>query len=283
MTELKTYHGYEGKVLLNLHDPDVLVVGYQVIRELGRNSEAGRTTYLAIQLISQQKVVIKEFSFARMVHDWSDFRPCDREMQILRKLEHPRIPRYIGFAETSEFFFLILEYKTALPLSLKQSFQPEQIKQIALSTLEILVNLQQQISPIIHRDVKPDNILVDQQLNAYLIDFGLARQKDEKVHLSTFVAGTPGFIPPEEYLGSSLTEASDLYSLGVTVICLFTHTQPRDVSSLIDHNYRFNFQNLVPQINAQFRSWLIKMVEPRRNRRYPNASAAMNALESIRL
>jgi len=283
MTELNTCYGYEDKVLLNPNYPYLSTLGYQVIRELGRNLEGGRTTYLANHIKSQQQVVIKEFSFTKMVADWSDIRTCDREMQILQKLEHPRIPRYISSFETSEFFFLVLEYKTALPLSLQPHFQLEEIKQIALSILEILVYLQEHISPIIHRDIKPDNILVDEKLNAYLIDFGLARFKDEKVDLSTFVAGTPGFIPPEEYLGNLLTEASDLYSLGVTLICLLTHIRPLDISNLIDPNYRFNFQHLVPHVRPQLRSWLMKMVEPRKNRRYANASTARISLESIRV
>lgn len=123
--------------------------------------------------------------------------------------------------------------------------------------------------------------MVDEQLNAYLVDFGLARIQGAKIALSSFVAGTPGFMPPEEQFGHSLTEASDLYSLGATLICLLTNTRSVDIGKLIDDNYRFNFQQLVPQISPHFRWWLMTMVERNRNRRYANAAIALKALEPI--
>ncbi len=203
-----------------------------------------------------------------------------REIEILQQLNHSRIPRYIDSFETPGAFYLVQEYKNAPSLGLKRSFHPEEIKQIALSILEILVYLQKQVPPIIHRDIKPENILVDEQLNAYLVDFGLARIQGAKIALSSFVAGTPGFMPPEEQFGHSLTEASDLYSLGATLICLLTNTRSVDIGKLIDDNYRFNFQQLVPQISPRFRWWLMKMVERNRKRRYANAAIALKALEA---
>jgi serine/threonine protein kinase len=261
--------------------PNFTSVGYEVIQELRRNQEGGRVTYLAKDLQSQRQVVIKEFCFASMITDWSDIKAHEREMQLLQKLQHSRIPRYLDSFELPGFFYLVLEYKNAPCLCSQNSFNPQEIKQIASSILEILVDLQQQVSPVIHRDIKPENILVDEQLNTYLIDFGLARFQNEKTYLSTLVAGTPGFIPPEEYFGHSLTQTSDLYSLGVTIICLLSHIHPRDIENLIDDNYRFNFQHLVPDISPQFRSWLMRMVEPHRHRRYVNARTALKILKSI--
>ena len=67
------------------------------------------------------------------------------------------------------------EYKNAPSLAERHSFIPEQVKQIAESVLEILVYLQNRVPSVIHRNIKPENILVDEQFNAYLIDFGFAR------------------------------------------------------------------------------------------------------------
>ncbi len=273
-------NGYKGVIPLN-HHPDFSQLGYRVIRELGRNREGGRITYLANALNSDQQVVIKEFRFASAGIDWSGVKAYEREIKILQQLNHPRIPRYVDSFETSGVFYIVQEYKDAPSLGLKRNFHPEEIKQIALSILEILVYLQKQVAPIIHRDIKPENILVDQQLNAYLVDFGLARVQGAKVSLSSFVAGTPGFMPPEEQFGHALTKASDLYSLGATLICLLTNTRPVEIGKLIDDNYRFNFQQLVPHISPRFRSWLMKMVEHNRKRRYANASVALKALEPI--
>ncbi|MEH2116219.1 serine/threonine protein kinase [Nostoc sp.] len=278
--ELGVQNGHKRVIPLN-HHPDFSKQGYQVITELGRNSEGGRITYLVNVLKSNQQVVIKEFCFTRASADLSGVKAYQREIEILQQLNHSRIPRYIDSFEIPGVFYLVQEYKNAPSLGLKCSFHPEEIKQIALSILEILVYLQKQVPPIIHRDIKPENILVDEQLNAYLVDFGLARMQGAKIALSSFVAGTPGFMPPEEQFGHSLTEASDLYSLGVTLICLLTNTRSVDIGKLIDDNYRFNFQKLVPQISPHFRSWLMRMVERNRKRRYANASVALKTLQAI--
>ena len=263
------------------HCPDFSGQGYEVIRELGRNQVEGRITYLAKVCKSDQQVVIKEFDFASTSADWSGLKTYEREMAILQQLDHPRIPRYIDSFEMPDHFYLVQEYKDAPSLGLRRSYQPEEIKQIALSILEILVYLQQRDDPIIHRDIKPANILVDAQLNAYLVDFDLARLQGVKMSLSSFASGTPGFMPPEEQLGHSLTQASDLYSLGVTLICLLTDTRSINISKLIDHKYRLNFQKLVPQLNPRFRLWLMKLLECKRKNRYANASLALKALDSI--
>lgn len=271
-----------GKGVIPLsHHPDFSQQGYQIIGELGRNTEGGRVTYLANSLNFNQQVVIKEFCFASASTDLSDVKAYEREMKILQQLNHSRIPRYIDSFEMPGFFYLVQEYKNAPSLSSKRSFHPEQIKQIALSILEILVYLQKQIPPIIHRDIKPENILVDEELNAYLVDFGLARIEGAKIALSSFVSGTPGFMPPEEQFGKPLTKASDLYSLGATLICLLTNTRSVDIGKLIDDKFRFHFQKLVPQISPRFEFWLMKMVERDRKRRYANATVALEALKPI--
>lgn len=278
--ELDVRNGYKGVIRLN-HHPDFSEQGYQVISELGRNREGGRITYLANVLNSNQQVVIKEFCFARAGADLSGVKAYQREIEMLQQLNHSRIPRYVDSFEMPRAFYLVQEYKNAPSLGLKRSFHPEEIKQIALSILEILVYLQKQVAPIIHRDIKPENILVDQELNAYLVDFGLARIQGTKIALSSFVAGTPGFMPPEEQFGHSLTEASDLYSLGATLICLLTNTRSVEIEKLIDDNYRFNFQQFVPHISPRFESWLMRIVERNRKRRYANAAIALKVLKSI--
>jgi serine/threonine protein kinase len=256
---------------------------YKVVRELGRNCEGGRITYLATEtsLNPPQPVVIKEFRFAAMGANWSGFKAYEREIELLRQLKHPRIPYYLNSFETKSGFCLVQEYKNAPSLAQRRSFTPEEIRQIALSVLEILVYLQRRVPPIIHRDIKPENILVDKQLNAYLVDFGFARIRGGQVALSSIAAGTPGFMPPEEQFGRPLTEASDLYSLGATLIGLLTGTRSVDIGQLIDDNYRFVFKEKVPQLSPRFVRWLTKLVEPNLKNRYPNATVALEALKPI--
>lgn len=262
------------------HYPDFSQQGYQVIRELGRNNEAGRIIYLASSCKSQQKVVVKEFSLVKETADWSGSTAYERETAILQQLNHPRIPRYIEAFATSEKFYLVQEYKNALPLGTKRGVSPTQVKQIAISLLEIVVYLQQQVDPIIHRDIKPENVLVDEQLNVYLVDFGLARSQSAKIALTTLSAGTPGFIPPEEQFGHSLTTASDLYSVGATLICLLTDTRAVNIGQLISDS-GLQFPKLGQHLNPCFRSWLITMVQPNWKNRYSNAAVALAVLKSI--
>lgn len=261
--------------------PDFTSHGYQIIRELGRNREAGRIIYLATDLNKERQVVTKEFRFAIAGADWSGYKAYQREIELLQQLNHPRIPRYLDSFETSSGFCLVQEYKNAPSLAERRSFTPEEIQQIAVSVLEILVYLQKRTPPLIHRDIKPDNILVDKQLNAYLIDFGFARIRGGEMALSSVAAGTVGFMPPEEQFGRSLTEASDLYSLGATLICLLTGTRSVDAGKLIDDNYRFEFKKLVPKLKPRFVEWLTKMVEPNLKNRYADAAVALAALRPI--
>jgi uncharacterized protein YjbI with pentapeptide repeats len=268
--------------------PDFSSHGYQIIREMGRNQEAGRITYLATSTPLNQgedkeqvRVIIKEFRFAIAGAEWSGFKAYQREIEVLLQLSHPRIPRYLDSFETPHGFCLVQEYKEALSLAEQSSFSNDKIKQIALSVLEILAELQKSTPPVIHWDIKPENILVDEQLNAYLVDFGFPRIRGGQLAISSVTTGTPGFIPPEEQFGHRITEASDLYSLGATLICLLTGTRSADVGKLIDDDYRFSFKHLVPKLNPRFAGWLEKMVASNVKDRYANASVALAALKRL--
>ncbi|WP_088893998.1 serine/threonine-protein kinase [Leptolyngbya ohadii] len=262
---------------------------YQILRELGRNWEGGRITYLAQAIdpseaeptTDRSPVVLKEFRFAAAENSWSGYKAHEREIEVLQQLNHPRIPRYLDSFETPSGFCLVQQYHDAPSLAERSSFTPEAIKRIAISLLEILVYLQKRTPPIIHRDIKPENILVDKQLNAYLIDFGFARIRGGELALSSVAAGTPGFIPPEEQFGRPLTAASDLYSLGATLICLLTGTRSTEIHKLLDDRYRFNLKQHLPHLNPSFIIWLSKLVEPHPKHRYPDAAAALEALRPI--
>ena len=261
--------------------PDFSDHNYQVVRELGRNREGGRISYLADGIDSNQQVVIKQFRFVQENASWQGFKAYEREIQILQEINHPRIPRYLDSFETKDGFCMVQEYKDAPSLATKKSFTPQQIKQITVSVLEILVDLQQRIPPIIHRDIKPENILVDRDDRAYLIDFGLARVNSQDQAMSSVIAGTPGFMPPEELFNRPLTKAADLYSVGATAIALLTNTPATKLSNLIDENYQFKFDHLLTGINPDFIDWLNKMVAPNLEDRFANAAHALTALKPI--
>ncbi len=264
--------------------PDFIDRQYQVQRELGHNREGGRISYLANRLDREDElVVIKQFRFLQTNANWQGFKAYEREIQFLQELNHPRIPRYLDSFQTTDGFCMVQEYKAAPTLSERRSFDRTEIKRIALSVLEILVDLQQRLPPIIHRDIKPENILVDEDCQAYLIDFGLARIEHQELAVSSIVAGTPGFMAPEELFNRPLNKSSDLYSLGVTIICLLTNTRSIDIGHLLDDNYQFEFKHLITAVNPEFIVWLERMVAPNSRDRFPNAKTAMQKLQIIDL
>jgi serine/threonine protein kinase len=258
--------------------PDFSNHHYHIEKELGCNRAGGRVTYLATSTQFEQLVVIKQFQFAKLGTSWQGYDAYLREIQLLKELNHPGIPRYIDSFQTEDGFCMVQEYKKATSLATSHSFSPDEIRHIATSTLEILIYLQNRIPPIIHRDIKPENILVGEDGNVYLIDFGFARVGEGEVGVSSVVKGTLGFMPPEQLFNRQLTEASDLYGLGMSLICLLTGTKSDCIGDLVDISYRVSFKHLVPKLNIHWVNWLEKMVEPRLKDRFPNAMVALAAM-----
>jgi len=224
--------------------------------------------------------VLKQFQFASTA-GWSVYDAYEREIQVLQGLNYPGIPHYLNSFETDDGFCLVQEYKNAPSLAKTRRFDPEEVKHIAVSLLEILIYLQNRIPPVIHRDIKPENVLVSEDLQVYLVDFGFARIGEGEVAASSVVKGTLGFMPPEQLFNRQLTEASDLYGVGATLICLLTGTKSNDIGDLIDDNYCIHFKPLVPKLSLPWIAWLDKMVQPVPANRYPNAKVALEALKPI--
>ncbi|MCC3529139.1 MAG: protein kinase [Microcoleus sp. PH2017_22_RUC_O_B] len=254
--------------------------GYQVTRELGYNSLGGRVTYLATKINTNKSVVIKQFQFAQLGASWTEYDAYEQEIKVLESLDFPGIPRYLDAFGTDSGFCMVQEYKNA-ESAIARNFSPPDIKQIAIATLEILAYLQSQKPPVIHRDIKPENLLIDDELNVYLVDFGFARLGGGNIAASSVVKGTMGFMPPEQMFNRQLTEASDLYGLGATLICLLTGTKSGDVGNLIDDNYSIHFRHLVPPLQQGWMNWLETMVAPRIQDRYKSAADALTALRSL--
>ncbi|MDY7006302.1 MAG: serine/threonine-protein kinase [Cyanobacteriota bacterium] len=261
--------------------PNFSAQSYQIIRELGHNNIGGRVTYLAQNIHSQKKVVIKQFQFAKLGATWAEYDAYEQEIEVLKSLQHPSIPKYLDSFQTIDGFCMIQEYINAESAGTFRQWQPQEIKQIAISILEILVYLQSQPQPVIHRDIKPENILIDEELNVYLVDFGFARMGGGEIAASSVVKGTMGFMSPEQMFNRRLTTASDLYSLGATLICLLTGIKSGDIGNLIDANYRIIFCHLVPPLERGWINWLEKMAEPKYTDRYENAEVALAVLRPL--
>ena len=255
---------------------EIIQKGYEIERLLAK--KAGRRTFLARNINSQELVIVKVLAFSNDF-SWEDLKLFEREAQTLQTLEHPSIPRYIDYFELDasggKTYALVQSYIKGKSLDeyLKEKgkFTEVEIKKIARSLLEILIYLHRRQPPLIHRDIKPSNIILAE--SPYLVDFGSVQTLASKAGKTVTVVGTYGYMSPEQF-GGSATAASDLYSLGATLITLATGIQPADLPQR-DMQIAFEeFANLTPG----FVEWLRWLIEPSLDRR---ASSAENALEAL--
>lgn len=261
--------------------PNFSAYGYEIVKPLGVNRYGARVTYQAVQITSQEAVVIKQFKFVSSESNWSDYKAVERELDFLKQLHHPGIPKYLDYFESEEGLCFVQEYKAAPNLSEFRSFELREIKQIASSVLEILQYLQKQTPSVVHRDLKPENILVDEDFRVYLVDFGFAKALSDELTSSSTVSGTMGFMPPEQLFNHSLSKSSDLYSLGVTLIALISGKKSSQVGELIDSQFQVDLSAIAQQITPEFYNWLETLTKPSVDERYPDAETALKKLQPL--
>lgn len=256
---------------------------YQVKQQLGKR--AGRRTLLACDLETQELVVLKLLSFCSDF-DWDDLKLFEREAETLKALNHPLIPRYLDYFEldtsNTKGFALVQTYLEAKSLQehLKagRTFSEVELKQLAKSLLEILIYLHGRQPAVVHRDLKPSNILLTNRSGnnigqVYLVDFGSVQTLAAREGGTITVVGTYGYMPQEQF-GGRTVPASDLYSLGATLITLVTGIHPADLPQK-DFRIEFESANLSPS----FAGWLRWMTEPTLERRLDSAQKALQALQ----
>ena len=260
---------------------------YQVEQSLGK--KAGRQTLLARDLQTQELVVVKLLTFNHEF-EWDYLKLFEREAETLKSLDHPAIPRYLDYFElespTYKGVALVQSYIDAKSLEqhLKagRSFSEADVHQLGRSLLEILIYLHSQQPPVIHRDIKPSNILLgDRSGNTvgqvYLVDFGSVQTLIAHEGGTITVVGTYGYMPPEQF-GGRATPASDLYSLGATLICLATGKHPADLPQT---NLQIQFKPSAA-LNESVADWLEWLTEPALDRRLQSAQEALQVLQEGR-
>ena len=260
---------------------------YQLERQLGQN--AGRETWLAKDLQKENElVVVKLLAFGGNVQ-WEDLKLFEREANVLKELDHPRIPRYrdyFSIDDSSLWFGLVQEYIQGDSLrehiAKGHKFTESQVKKIAIAILEILIYLHELSPQVLHRDIKPSNLILTgnegEPRKIYLVDFGAVQDKASAEGKSFTVVGTYGYAPMEQYGGRAVA-ASDLYSLGATLIYLLTGISPADLPQ--DDDARIIFSDRT-SASLHLLKWIQKLVEPTVKKRYASARLALQAIrESV--
>lgn len=261
---------------------------YEVIRQLGQ--QPGRRTLLAHDPQTQQQVVIKLIALAQEL-EGDALKLFRREAETLKSLSHPAIPQYIDYfelnARTGRGLALVQTYMQGKSLeefvTSGRTFSEGEVKAIARAVLSILVYLHSQDPPVIHRDIKPGNILLGTSASGetgqvYLVDFGSVKSFSDNEDSNAFtVVGTYGYMPPEQFSGRAIP-ASDLYSLGATLLTLLTGTHP---SSLPQRGMRIDMQQ-IPNLSLELGEWLSRLTEPNLARRITSAQEALATLDAPR-
>lgn len=260
------------------HIGDLIAERYFVQSVLGQGSSG--MTFAVADIHTRQQYALKALSL-RGIQDWKQLELFEREAQVLSQLDHPAIPNYVDYlqADTDEdrWFYIVQELAPGQSLAdvMKEGWRASQAeaREIALQILNILKYLHHLNPPIIHRDIKPQNIIRREDGQIYLVDFGAVQNVYQHTRFGSTVVGTYGYMAPEQFQGTA-QPATDLYGLGATLLFLLTHCFPAD---LPQNRLKIDLRSAV-RLQPAFADWLEKMLEPAIEDRFPTAQASIDGL-----
>ncbi len=280
--------GKKSAKLKPLDEGTVLNGRYEIVRKIGGGGMGA--VYLASDknlggvLRAVKEMVQSYIEEAQQDKAVSDFK---RESLLLTSLEHNSIPTIYDyfFDEKEARFYLVMKYISGGDLASRLRSAPEgridekSITEWGIQIADVLDYLHNRQPPIVYRDLKPANIMVDGNSGrAMLIDFGIARwiNKEEK---GVTAVGTMGYAPPELFSGN-VEPRSDIYSLGSTMFHLLTGADPQSNPLLI-----FDFQKhprprqINSQLSDQMEKILMRAVEYSADKRFDSAAELRRELE----
>ncbi|MGB0560589.1 MAG: serine/threonine protein kinase [Spirulinaceae cyanobacterium] len=255
---------------------------YQKVRALSQHPQNRRQTYLGRDNKTGQPVVIKQFNFAQGGSDWAGVEAYQQRAGQMLRFGHPRIPRYLSLLPQKTGFCLVREAPQQVkPLAKLPPLEPAQSQQVAIAALDVLTYLHGLDPPLLHSNLSPSNILVDAKLNVYLTDFGFPYHSGRGKTKPDW-AGSDGLMPKEQLRNQDLTAASDLYSLGISLLSHLAQCPPPELQTQTDPNGRLDVAGLVPQtVSLDFIAWLERMTETFAGRRFSTATEALEVLQSL--
>jgi eukaryotic-like serine/threonine-protein kinase len=171
---------------------------YELAELLGQGGSS--STYRAIRLADQTSVAVKVLSL-RHLQDWKQLELFEREAKVLSQLSHPQIPQYLDYFHVdtpdNRAFYIVQQLAPGKPLTewVQSGWRGTEVEDIARQLLEILKYLHQQSPPLVHRDIKPHNIIRSDDGRVFLVDFGAVQNVYHNTLLKgSTVAGTYGYM-----------------------------------------------------------------------------------------
>lgn len=257
----------------------LLVDRYKITRRIGGGGMG--SVYLAEdQNLANRPVAVKEMieMFADESARSKAIEDFKREAELLAKLDHPSIPTiYQYFLDTNRGrYYLVMKYIDGGDLAARQRASGGKIDELlatrwAIDVCDVLDYIHTQDPPIIYRDLKPANLMIDSRTNrVMLVDFGIARFVAPTQKGVTAI-GTMGYAPPELFAGN-VENRSDIYSLGATMFHLLTGQDPQDNPLLIfDFTKNPKPRQINPAITDEMEELICKAVEHKPENRFASA------------
>ena len=255
---------------------------YTIVKRIGQGGSG--LTYL-VRDSSGTDRCMKEFRFGMKKGEEDTFKArelFEREAQTLESLNHPQIPRYLDFFaggdNGEERLYLVMELvegKTLDQLLRSKRFNEADTIAVAKKITNILEYLHSFSPPVIHRDIKPKNLIQTPDGTIKLLDFGSVVDKVlQETRFTGTRVGSFGFMAPELMYGKP-TPASDVYSLGATLVSLLTGGV--DPIELMNSKHRLDFRGKL-NVSKKTESLLWDMTEPDLDLRIPNTEGLRQRL-----
>jgi len=260
---------------------------YELLQEIGRGGQG--VVYRARQKSLNRTVALKVIGLGQ----WSStphLRRFRHEAEAAASLEHPQIVPIYEIGERDGSCYFSMKFVEGGRLDEVVNKGPTPPRRAA----ELLVKIARTVQfahehGILHRDIKPGNILVDNSGEPHLTDFGLARliEQESTITNSFEVLGTPSYMPPEQAAGQTkdLTPAADVYSLGAVFYHILTSEPPfaggttyETIRMVLDHEPR-NPKTRNSKIDADLATICLKCLDKNPARRYPTAKSLADDLE----
>ena len=260
------------------------IPGYRILRQLGRGGMA--TVYLALQESVQREVALKVMSPSLQADpDFSE--RFLREARIAAKLHHRHVVGIHDVGRAGEANYIAMEYLGGGPVQARDA-GPRPVGFALRVTREIGLALHYaHAKGFVHRDVKPDNILLREDGSAALTDFGIARAADSSTRMTRTgaVIGTPHYMSPEQARGRPIDGRADLYSLGILLYELLVGRVPfhADDSLAVGIMHITQPIPVLPEHLAPIQVILNRLLAKQPDERYQNGQQLADAIEQVEI
>ncbi len=258
---------------------------YDILEELGRGGMA--IVFKAREKQLERDVAIKVLPFS-LAFDKEFVERFQREARTSAKLEHPSIIPIYRVGKSGRVIYFVMKFLRGRPLSLlltsRTALPPSEIRRILAEVARALAYAHR--SGIVHRDIKPDNIMFDEHGQAVVTDFGIAKAASGGKLTGTGMAiGTPHYMSPEQARAQPIDGRSDIYSLGVVAFQCLAGVVPFDGEDSFSIGYKHIMEELpTPRLDSQEKRDLFevikKMMAKSPNERFQTADELVQVLES---